>query len=138
MHYTFFFDVFVFLQMFNFINARVLKKEEKNPFQNICSNPIFWIIVLLTLVGQICFVQLIGRPVKCTPLSLEMHLIALGLGLFSLVFAYIEKCIPDQYLPFPLLFKEKDEVTEENKTQGVMSFTGRGPYKKTKSSIIKG
>ena len=53
MHYTFFFDVFVFLQMFNFINARVLKKEEKNPFQNICSNPIFWIIVLLTLVGQI-------------------------------------------------------------------------------------
>jgi len=66
-----------------------------------------------------------------------MHLIALGLGLFSLVFAFLEKCIPDKYLPFPLLFKEKDEVTEENVTHGVMSFTGRGPYKKTKSSIIK-
>lgn len=122
--------------MFNFINARVLKKEDKNPFMNLCSNPIFWFIVLLTFVGQISFIQFIGRPVKCTPLTLNMHLISLALGSLSLVFAFLEKCIPDGAFNFPTLFKEKDEVTSETVTKGILSMTGRGPYKKGKNSII--
>merc|ERR1712226_1179016 len=35
-HYTFVFNLFIFLSLFNFINARVLTKEEKNPFAGIC------------------------------------------------------------------------------------------------------
>lgn len=122
--------------MFNFINARVLKKEELNPFQNLCSNPLFWVIIALTLGGQIIFVQFLGRPVRCTPLPLYMHLISLTVGAMALVFALIEKLIPNQYLPFPLYFKEKDEVTTESLTRGIMSASSKGIYSRNRSGII--
>lgn len=136
-HFTYFFNVFVFLQMFNFINARVIKKAELNPFQNACSNPIFWIVVAMTFIGQVTFVQFGGRPVKCAPLPLHMHLSSLAFGSLSLVFAFIEKLIPDQYLPFPMLFKEKDEVDKDTITHGIMSAASMGIYRKNKSSIIR-
>ena len=137
LHYTFFFNVFVFLQVFNFINARVLRKTELNPFQDICSNPIFWVIIALTVVGQIIFVQMFGRPVRCTPLPLNYHIISMAIGSLALVFAFIEKNIPDQYLPFPMMIKEKEEVTKESLTKGIMSMTGMGPYRPNRSSIIR-
>ena len=135
-HFTYFFNVFVYLQVFNFINARVLKKEELNPFQNICSNPIFWVVVAVTAVGQIAFVELIGRPVKCSPLPFHMHLSSIALGSLALPFALLEKLIPDKYLPFPLIFKERDEVTAENVTKGIMSSTKMGPYGANRSGIM--
>lgn len=136
LHYTFFFNVFVFLQVFNFINARVLRKTEVNPFQNICSNPIFWLMVAITVVGQIIFVEFFGKPVKCTPLPLHMHIISIAIGSLAMVFAFIEKQIPDEYLPFPMIIHEKEEVTKESVTKGIMSMTGMGPYRPNKSGII--
>lgn len=138
MHFTFFFNVFVFLQTFNFINARVLKKSETNPFIDICSNPIFWVIIALTVVGQIIFVQFLGEPVKCAPLSLKMHLISLFIGSFSLGFAYLEKMIPEDKFSFPLLFKEKEEVTEENVERGITSAVrGSAVHKSGKRSGLQ-
>lgn len=135
-HFTFFFNCFVFLQVFNFINARVLKKNELNPFQNICSNPIFWFIEGCTVVGQIVFVQFLGQPVKCAPLPLHMHLISIAIGSLALVFGYIEKMIPDEMLLFPMIIKEKEEVDSKSITKGIMSMTHMGPYKGTRSGII--
>jgi hypothetical protein len=40
-HYTLFFNIFVFMQVFNEINARKLKKEELNVFEGILDNPLF-------------------------------------------------------------------------------------------------
>jgi Ca2+ transporting ATPase len=51
MHFTFFFHCFVFMQMFNFVNARVLERSQLNPFTNACNNPIFWVILLMTFIG---------------------------------------------------------------------------------------
>lgn len=130
--------MFVFLQTFNFINARVLKKSETNPFNNICSNPIFWIIIALTVVGQILFVQTLGEPVKCAPLTLSMHLVSIFIGSFSLLFAFVEKLIPEDKFNFPLLFKEKEEVTEENVERGITSAIRSGVHAAGKrSGLIK-
>jgi Ca2+ transporting ATPase len=135
-HYTFFFNCFVYLQVFNFINARVLKKSETNPFHNICSNPIFWLIIALTVVGQTIFIEAFGKPVRCTHLPLKLHLISMSIGAFALLFAYIEKLIPDTMLPFPMIIKEKEEVDRDSVSKGLMAMTHSGIYRVNRSGII--
>jgi len=49
-HHTLIFQAFVFLQIFNQINARKLESNELNVFKNFCNNPLFFIITVLTLV----------------------------------------------------------------------------------------
>jgi len=65
-----------------------------------------------------------------------MHLISMFLGSYALLFGFIEKKIPDEYLPFPMIIHEKEEVTKESLTKGIMSMTGMGPYRPNKSGII--
>lgn len=59
-HFTIFFNVFLFLTIFNFFNARTLKREEVNPFANFCINPMFIIIVFSLFVLQVVVVQFGG------------------------------------------------------------------------------
>jgi len=93
-------------------------------------------MIAITVIGQFIFIEFGGRPVKCAPMPLHMHLASMAIGSFSLVFAYIEKCIPDQYLPFPMMLKEKEEVDRASLTKGIMSMTGMGPYRENRSGII--
>lgn len=51
-HYSMFFNVFVLLQIFNEVNARKLKSNELNVFKNFFNNPLFLIILVLTLAIQ--------------------------------------------------------------------------------------
>lgn len=135
-HYTFFFNCFVYLQVFNFINARTLKKSEVNPFHNICSNHIFWLIIVLTIVGQFIFVEAFGRPVRCTPLPLKLHLISIFIGSFALLFAYLEKITPDNLISFPMIIKEKEEVSEAEVSKGLMGLKRSGLNRSKRSGII--
>lgn len=134
-HYTFFFNVFVFFQLFNFINARILKKEQLNPFVRIFDNPIFWAVMVVTFIGQICFIQLIGKPVKCSPLTLNQHLISIAIGVFALLFNLIGKLIPDSMLPIPNFLKESENVDQASVEGGIVSMT-RGSLKKRSRSYM--
>jgi len=49
-HYTMFFDIFVFLQVFNEINARKLKASEKNVFAGFFNNTIFIAVIVGTII----------------------------------------------------------------------------------------
>lgn len=89
----------------------------------------------ITFVIQIIFIQTIGEPVKCSPLPLGMLLSSMALGSFALVFAYIEKILPD--FNIPMLIKEKDEVDKYSMTKGIMSMAGMGPYRENRSGIIR-
>lgn len=51
-HYCIFFHTFVLLQVFNEINARKLKESEINVFKNFFNNPLFIVILILTLSIQ--------------------------------------------------------------------------------------
>ena len=68
-HYTIMFNTFVFMQVFNEINARKLGKMEFNS----------------TIIVQILLVQYGGQPIRTSPLTLNQHLLCLAIGIFSLL-----------------------------------------------------
>ena len=49
LHYTLIFNVFVFLQVWNLINARKLLPNEFNVFKNFCNNPMFFVIFFISM-----------------------------------------------------------------------------------------
>lgn len=51
-HFTIIFNTFVMMTLFNEINARKIRGE-RNIFENITRNPIFCIVIIVTLVGQV-------------------------------------------------------------------------------------
>lgn len=90
-HYSIFFHTFVMLQLFNEINSRKLKNEELNVFKNFTNNKLFMLILLLTFGVQYLLISFGGRYMRVTPLSLEQHLVCIGLGSSSLLFGYLIK-----------------------------------------------
>lgn len=51
LHFTIFFNTFVFMQLFNEINCRKLECSEWNVFSNFFNNYIFITVMVLTSVG---------------------------------------------------------------------------------------
>lgn len=68
LHQTFMFQIFVFLQLFNIINARKLEGEF-NVFSDFCNNPPFILIIAITFIIQMAMVEYGGNAVKTWPLS---------------------------------------------------------------------
>lgn len=56
-HFTFVFNTFLWMTIFNFINARKLR-DEKNVFSGIMKNHLFLIIVFIIIVSQIMLVTI--------------------------------------------------------------------------------
>jgi len=59
-HFTIFFNTFVFMQVFNEVNCRKLKSTELNVFKGFFNNPLFLIILVGTIVVQILIVEFGG------------------------------------------------------------------------------
>lgn len=97
LHYTFIFQMFVFMQVFNQINARKLFEGEINVFSGIFRNSAFLIIVLLTIVVQVVMVQIGGKAVKTFPLDIEQNIICLCVGAGELLWGLILKFIPSRF-----------------------------------------
>ena len=81
-HYTIIFNVYVFMNLFNEINCRKIHENGKlsnssdthldfNVFENFFNNPLFLMVVLITIVVQIVLVQFGGEAVKCSRLTIE-------------------------------------------------------------------
>lgn len=106
-----FFDVFVFLQVFNFFNARKLGKDEVNVFSEFFDNYLFIIIVVGIFVCQLFIVQFGGRALMLVPLSAKQHIICILIGSLSLVNGFVlKKLIPDGFFScIPLL--NENEIT---------------------------
>ena len=98
-HLSIFFDVFVFLQVFNFFNARKLKKNEINILTDIGDNYLFILIVIGIFLCQIFIVQFGGRALKLVPLSFGQHLVCIIIGSLSIVWGILIKTvIPESIL----------------------------------------
>jgi magnesium-transporting ATPase (P-type) len=96
MHLSIFFDVFVFLQVFNFFNARKLGKDEVNICSNITDNYLFMLIVVGIFLAQLFIVQFGGKALMLVPLSASQHFVCICIGALSLVNGYVvKKCIPE-------------------------------------------
>ena len=55
-HYTFIFNTFIFMQVFNEINCRKIGDKEFNVFADFFNNPLFFVIVIMTVIVQILLV----------------------------------------------------------------------------------
>ena len=93
-HFTIFFNIFVFMQVFNSINARKLQKDEYNVFTGILGNWLYILIQSIIIIGQIILVTFGGRAVRTHPLSIKQHCDCLGISALTLVWGFIVKLLP--------------------------------------------
>lgn len=90
------------MQVFNEINARKLKETEINVFENFFNNPLFLIILVLTLLVQISCVEFGGMSLRTVPLSFHDHLLCMGIGATPVLFAPLFKLIVPSSIFKPL------------------------------------
>ncbi|EDQ88754.1 uncharacterized protein MONBRDRAFT_8804 [Monosiga brevicollis MX1] len=96
-HYTFIFNTFVWMQIFNELNARVVNDNLTvpglprllgnfcRPFVGFFSNPIFVSVVLGTIVAQVLIVQYGGLAFETTPLGGTLWGASIAFGAGSLI-----------------------------------------------------
>ena len=93
-HFTIFFNIFVFMQVFNSINARKLQKDEFNVFDGIFGNWLYILIQTIIVVGQIILVTFGGRAVRTHALSVSQHCMCIGIAACTLVWGFFVKLLP--------------------------------------------
>ena len=93
-HFTIFFNIFVFMQVFNSINARKLQKDEYNVFTGIFGNWLYLLIQTIIVVGQIILVTFGGRAVRTHALSVSQHCMCIGIAACTLVWGFFVKLLP--------------------------------------------
>lgn len=98
-HYTFLFQTFMLMNLFNMINCRVLPTEQDPQFnivKNIQGN--WWFVIVLLFEFNVQYLLVgytgLGYVFTTTPLTLAMHLTAFGLGLGSLAVGALAKLLP--------------------------------------------
>lgn len=95
-HFTFIFNTFVMLQIFNFLNCRKLN-DEINIFSGILNNSMFIIIVILIFCLQILLVtfgSLAFGVYQYYGLTIKQWLISMGFGCTSIIINLLAKSIP--------------------------------------------
>eukprot|EP00096_Caligus_rogercresseyi_P001662 TRINITY_DN127_c0_g1_i1.p1 TRINITY_DN127_c0_g1~~TRINITY_DN127_c0_g1_i1.p1 ORF type:complete len:839 (-),score=209.17 TRINITY_DN127_c0_g1_i1:2656-5172(-) len=97
-HFTMIFNSFVMMTLFNEINARKIHGQ-RNIFIGLFSNPIYYIIWILTFVGQVFIVQLGGIAFSTSPLNLEQWVWCIFLGVGTLVWQQFVTSIPTSCIP---------------------------------------
>ena len=93
-HFTIFFNIFVYMQVFNSINARKLQKDEFNVFEGIFGNWLYLLIQGIIVLGQIILVTFGGRAVRTHPLSVAQHCQCLLISSLTLVWGFLAKLLP--------------------------------------------
>jgi len=71
LHYTLIFQAFVFLQIFNLINARKIALGEFNVFSGIFNNCMFGAVLVTTTIIQIGLVEIGGKFAKTYKLDMK-------------------------------------------------------------------
>lgn len=89
---TFIFNTFVFCQVFNEINSRDVEKI--NIFRGMFSSWIFIAVMAATVGFQIIIVEFLGTFASTVPLSWQLWLLSIIIGLLSMPIAVVLKCIP--------------------------------------------
>lgn len=114
-HFTFFFNAFVFMQVFNEINCRKLLSTEYNVFAGFFNNPLFLLIILVTIVVQIILVTFGGQIFKCSQLTLVEHAYCLAIGAGGILWGLFIRALPNKCLSF-MKFSEEPMNAMQVKT----------------------
>lgn len=90
---TLLFNAFIFSQIFNEYNARVLG-DDKNMLKGVESNFIFLSVTVFSVICQILMVYFGGQACKTQPITITDFLITVGLGAISLPVGVFMRFIP--------------------------------------------
>lgn len=93
-HYTLLFNVFVYCQMFNLINARVVEWGD-SIVTGIMDNVLFIAIMLGIGIVEFILVQFCGAFFSCTPLSLKEWIFSIAIGSLCVPFGALFRRIPE-------------------------------------------
>jgi len=108
---TMVFNTFVYMQVFNEINCRVITNE-LNVFRGIHKNAYFYCIFLFVAIAQFFIVQYGGTIFQTIKLNWWQFLICIGIGVFSLPFAVFLRLIPDKL--FEVFFRNQQKITPKD------------------------
>uniref|UniRef100_A0A336KVS7 Calcium-transporting ATPase n=1 Tax=Culicoides sonorensis TaxID=179676 RepID=A0A336KVS7_CULSO len=97
-HFTVIFNTFVFMTLFNEFNARKIHGQ-RNIFEGIFTNPIFYSIWITTVVSQVVIVQYGKMAFSTKALTLEQWLWCLMFGVGTLLWGQIVTTVPTKKLP---------------------------------------
>jgi len=135
-HFTIFFNIFVFMQVFNSINARKLQKDELNVFTGILGNWLYILIQSIIIVGQIILVTFGGRAVRTHALSLRQHGYCLFISALTLVWGFFVKLLPIDVTEESTVGEEQVKKPDTYKKTVGLGYMSRGQMKM--SSGVRG
>jgi Ca2+ transporting ATPase len=135
-HFTVIFNTFVWMQIFNFLNARKLK-DEINVVGGIQRNPMFMGIVVLIIVLQIILAQVGGRAlnVSTNGMNVSQWFIGIGLAAIGLIWSVILKVIPFQKFCPKLGNKQTDPLKSGSKILSVKRTHSQGSLTRKFSNL---
>jgi Ca2+ transporting ATPase len=109
-HMTLVFNTFVWMQLFNELNARKIH-DEINIFSGITKNKVFLYVCVLQVAMQVMIVQWTGDWFKCAPLDVSEWFICIGIGFLSLPLGLLLRSISVKNAPsWMAMCSEVDEV----------------------------
>lgn len=88
------FNAFVFLQVFNEVNCRRIH-DEVNVLQNIVYNPVFVVVQLAVVLGQVLLVLFGGAAFSTVPLTPYQWFVSILIGSLSLPVGLVLRLLPD-------------------------------------------
>ncbi|KYN03663.1 Plasma membrane calcium-transporting ATPase 2 [Cyphomyrmex costatus] len=97
-HFTVIFNTFVMMTLFNEFNARKIHGQ-RNVFQGIFTNPIFYSIWICTCFAQVFIIQYGKMAFSTKALSLDQWLWCLFFGIGTLIWGQIVTTIPTRRIP---------------------------------------
>lgn len=96
-HYTILFNTFIYMQIFNEINCRMVGAKQFNVFHNLQRNWVFISIVAGTAVLQYFFVQHFGQLMRVAPLTDRQHAACMLWGVSTLLVSVLLKLTPEAW-----------------------------------------
>jgi Ca2+ transporting ATPase len=97
-HYSMLFNVFVMMTLFNEVNMRKLGNQ-RNVFQGIMGNPVFWYVIVLTIFAQAILIEHGGLAFGTAPLSIAQWFICIAFGAGTMIWHQIIISIPCHWIP---------------------------------------
>jgi len=92
-HFTLIFNAFVMMTLFNEINARKIHGQ-RNVFVGFFSNPIYYVIWIVTFISQIVIIEWGGQAFSTAKLSVEQWVWCILFGVGTLVWQQVITTIP--------------------------------------------
>ncbi|XP_026297901.1 plasma membrane calcium-transporting ATPase 3 isoform X6 [Apis mellifera] len=97
-HFTIIFNTFVMMTLFNEFNARKIHGQ-RNVFQGIFTNPIFYTIWIVTCLSQVVIIQYGKMAFSTKALTLEQWMWCLFFGVGTLLWGQVITTIPTRKIP---------------------------------------